>query len=215
MMSESVLIGPLALPGLLTLPPAAHGIVVFAHGSGSSRNSPRNRAVAQTLQPRRIATLLFDLLTEAEAADRENVFDIELLAQRLVQALDWWRSSDAVRALPLGLFGASTGAAAALVASAERPSEVAALVSRGGRPDLAGASLGDVRTPTLLIVGAADTEVVQLNRFAYARLKCEKRLELVPRATHLFAEAGALEAVAVLACDWFAAHFGSPGLADA
>ena len=215
MTSESVLIGPLALPGAMTLPPAAHGIVVFALGSGSSRNSPRNRAVAQVLHQRRIATLLFDLLTEAEAADRENVFDIDLLAQRLAQALDWWRSSDAVHALPLGLFGASTGAAAALVASAQRPSEVAALVSRGGRPDLAGAALGDVRTPTLLIVGAADTEVLQLNRFAYARLKCEKRLEIVPRATHLFAEAGALEAVATLARDWFVAHFGAGGAREA
>ena len=215
MHSESVLIGRLGLPGELTLLPSPTGLIVFVHGSGSSRTSPRNRAVAQTLHGRRFATLLFDLLTDAEAASRENVFDIEFLAQRLGQALDWANDMLALRALPIGLFGASTGAAAALVVSAERPNEVAALVSRGGRPDLAGASLGDVRAPTLLIVGGSDAEVLQLNRAAYARLKCEKRLEIVPRATHLFAEAGALERVAELARDWFADHFGGAAVADA
>jgi putative phosphoribosyl transferase len=207
-MQQTVSIGPLGLPGELSVPGAAVGLVAFAHGSGSSHRSARNRSVAHALQQRRIATLLFDLLTPLEAGQRSNTFDIELLAQRLLQALDWRREIAALRGLPLGLFGASTGAAAALVASAEQPREVAALVSRGGRPDLAGPVLGDVRAPTLLIVGGADTEVLQLNVAAYARLRCEKRLEIVPRATHLFAEAGALEAVTQLARDWFAAHFG-------
>ena len=205
---QSVAIGPLALPGDLTVPATAAGLVIFAHGSGSSHHSARNRAVAQALQHRRIATLLFDLLTPEEADQRGNVFDIDLLAQRLLQALDWLRGVAAAQGLPMGLFGASTGAAAALVASAQRPHEVAALVSRGGRPDLAGPVLGDVRTPTLLIVGGADADVLQLNMAAYAKLKCEKRLEIVPRATHLFAEAGAMESVTQLARDWFALHFG-------
>jgi putative phosphoribosyl transferase len=213
MTTEHVLIGPAALPGVLTLPPGAAGIVVFAHGSGSGRNSPRNRVVAQALQRRRFGTLLFDLLTPAEAEQRDSVFDVALMARRLLQALDWSEAHAAVRGLPLGLFGASTGAAAALVASAQRPGAVAALVARGGRPDLADTVLGDVRTPTMLIVGAADAEVLQFNVAAYARLRCEKRLEIVPRATHLFAEAGALESVAVLAQEWFAAHFGA-GRAD-
>ncbi len=204
---QSVSLGPLALPGDLILPDAAAGLVIFAHGSGSSRRSGRNRLVAQDLQRRRIGTLLFDLLTPAEAQQLEKVFDIELLAQRLLQALDWVRTLPAALSLPLGLYGASTGAAAALVASAQRPREVSALVSRGGRPDLAGPVLGDVRSPTLLIVGGADTLVLQLNMAAYANLKCEKHLEIIPRATHLFAEAGAMETAAQLARDWFARHF--------
>ncbi len=204
---QSVSLGPLALPGDLILPDAAAGLVIFAHGSGSSRRSGRNRLVAQDLQRRRIGTLLFDLLTPGEAQQLEKVFDIELLAQRLLQALDWVRTLPAALSLPLGLYGASTGAAAALVASAQRPREVSALVSRGGRPDLAGPVLGDVRSPTLLIVGGADTLVLQLNMAAYAKLKCEKHLEIIPRATHLFAEAGAMETAAQLARDWFARHF--------
>jgi putative phosphoribosyl transferase len=205
--AEPVSIGPLGLPGSLVLPPAARGLVLFVHGSGSSRTSPRNRAVAQALQRGSLATLLFDLLSESEAASRENVFDIDMLAQRVVQAIDWLRSRADTAASRLGLFGASTGAAAALVAGSQRAGDVAAIVSRGGRPDLAGAALADVRAPTLLIVGGLDAEVLQLNRQALQRLKCEKRLELVPRATHLFAEAGALETVAALALDWFSARF--------
>lgn len=205
---QSVKIGPLALPGELTLPAHAVGLVVFAHGNGSSHHSARNRSVAQALQQRRIGSLLFDLLTPTEAQQRENVFDIELLAQRLLDALAWAGQPEAAHGVPLGLFGASTGAAAALVAAAQRPRDVAALVSRGGRPDLAGPVLGDVRTPTLLIVGGADTEVLQLNMAALARLRCEKRLEIVARATHLFAEAGAMERVTQLARDWFVQHFG-------
>jgi pimeloyl-ACP methyl ester carboxylesterase len=177
------------------------GVVVFAHGSGSSRLSIRNRQVAETLQRRGFGTLLFDLLTAEEAADRANVFDIELLARRVCDALDTLQADK--RTVPLGLFGASTGAAAALVAAARRQQEVQAVVSRGGRPDLAGDALNAVRAPTLLIVGAADTEVLHLNRQALARLTSERRLEIVPRATHLFEEAGALEAVARLAGDWF------------
>jgi putative phosphoribosyl transferase len=215
MNADSVSIGPLSLPGALTLTPGAIGLVVFAHGSGSSRNSPRNRSVAQVLQRGRCATLLFDLLTDAEAASRENVFDIEMLAQRVEQALDWARASAALARLPIGLFGASTGAAAALVVCAQRPGGVAALVSRGGRPDLAGSALGDVRTPTMLIVGGFDADVLQLNRLAFTRLKCEKRFEVIPRATHLFAEAGALETVAELAREWFTRHFGGGSAADA
>ena len=208
-MQQTVTIGPLALPGELSVPSAAAGLVVFAHGSASGFRSPRNRSVAQTLHRRGIATLLFDLLTPLEAEQRSHSFDIDLLAQRLLQALDWRRGVAAMQGLPLGLFGASTGAAAALVASAQRPRDVAALVSRGGRPDLAGPVLGDVRAPTLFIVGGADVEVLQLNMAAYAKLRCEKHLEIVPRATHLFAEAGALESVARLARDWFATHFGA------
>lgn len=207
-MNESVTIGPLALPGELTLPAAAAGLVLFTHGKGSNRRSPRNRAVAQALQRRGIATLQFDLLTPDEALQYVGGFDIELMAQRLLQALDWSRGVAAVQGLPCGIFGSSTGAAAALVATAQRPRDVAALVSRGGRPELAGAVLGDLRTPTLLIVGGADTEVLRHNLAAYARLKCEKRMEVVPRATHLFAEAGAMETVARLAREWFARHFG-------
>jgi putative phosphoribosyl transferase len=199
-----IIIGAQGLEGNLCSVEPARGLVVFAHGSGSSRNSRRNLQVAQTLQRRGLSTLLFDLLTPDEADDRAKVFDIELLAQRMLEALDSLPAK--ARSLPLGLFGASTGAAAALVAAARRPDSVQAVISRGGRPDLAGDSLGLVRAATLLIVGGADTEVLELNRAAYRVLRCEKRLDIVPRATHLFQEAGALETVAELASDWFLAH---------
>lgn len=196
-------IGPRKLEGELCLVDPPAGIVVFAHGSGSSRHSRRNRQVAEFLQRKGLGTLLFDLLTEDEAANRANVFDIPLLAQRMKEAVDCLSSGSDQ---PLGLFGASTGAGAALVAAALRPEVVKAVVSRGGRPDLAGDALDDVLAPTLLIVGGADTEVLALNRAALARMHCEKRLEVVPRATHLFEEAGALDAVAALAGDWFVQH---------
>lgn len=210
MPQHSVLVGAGALPGELIVPAGAGGLIVFAHGSGSSRASPRNRRVAESLQLRHLATLLFDLLREDEAQDRERVFDITLLADRLLQAIAWARSRAELAALPIGLFGASTGAAAALVAAAERPQQVGAVVLRGGRPDLAGAALGQVRAPTLLIVGAHDTEVLALNRDAMRQMLCEKRLEIVPRATHLFEEAGAMERVSALAGDWFVSRL-TPG----
>ena len=198
-----VSIGPNRLEGELCLVDPPHGIVIFAHGSGSSRRSRRNMQVAQTLQRRGLSTLLFDLLTSDEAENRVNVFDIPLLAQRVMDAIDAL-SSDSRQAI--GLFGASTGAGAALVAASRRPEAVQAVVSRGGRPDLAGDALGEVLAPTLLIVGEADTEVVAMNRAALDRLRCEKRLEIVPRATHLFEEAGALQIVAGLAGTWFQEH---------
>jgi putative phosphoribosyl transferase len=204
--SEPVRVGPLALPGDLQLPPRATSLVLFAHGSGSSRSSERNRWVAGVLQQHRLATLLFDLLSEAEAAERRNVFDIELLTQRVVQAIDWADRQAALSGLCLGLFGASTGAAAALRAAALRPGRVHAVVSRGGRPDLAAACLPRVGAPTLLIVGGADPEVLELNRQALRLLQCNKRLEVVPGATHLFEEPGALGSVAELAAGWFDTH---------
>jgi putative phosphoribosyl transferase len=200
-------IGARLLEGELATPPDAKGLVLFAHGSGSSRLSPRNTHVAEALQSRGFATLLFDLLTEAEAPDRRRVFDIPLLAARLGEALDWARAG--APSLPLGLFGASTGAAAALVAAASAP-DVAAVVSRGGRPDLAGDALERVGAPVLLIVGGADHAVLDLNRAALARLPGPKRLEIVPGATHLFEEPGALEAVIAHAGDWFEAHLRRP-----
>jgi len=204
----AVRVGAQGLPGEFVWPARAIGLVVFAHGSGSSRGSPRNRFVATVLHEHRLATLLFDLLAEDEAQDRRNVFDIALLARRLVQALDWLRNRDTAPTLgqhPVGLFGASTGAAAALQAAALRPGRVSALVSRGGRADLA-PQLARVQAPTMLIVGGADTEVLQLNRAALHELQCEKRLEIVPGASHLFEEPGALDAVAHLAADWFVRH---------
>ncbi len=203
-----VLIPPRQLPGDLTVPAAARGLVVFAHGSGSSRQSPRNRAVAQALAEAGMATLLFDLLTEAEAEDRANVFDIELLAGRLVQTIDWARGEPRLAALPIGLFGASTGAAAALKAAALRPDAVAAVVSRGGRPDLAGEALAAVCAPTLLIVGGRDEPVLTWNRAAQRRLAGPSRLEVVPGATHLFEEPGAMAEVTRLAGLWFAERLG-------
>ena len=203
-------IGDVALAGDLVLPPHATGLVVFAHGSGSSRHSPRNRSVAERLHEARLGTLLMDLLThDEEQRDRltgELRFDVGLLAGRLVAAVDHLRAGRAA-ALPLGLFGASTGAAAALLAAAERPDEVAAVVSRGGRPDLAGAALSSVAAPTLLIVGGEDHLVLELNRQALELLGAPtKHLAVVPRATHLFEEPGALEEVATLAIDWFSRH---------
>lgn len=194
------------LGGVLTLPRGATGIVLFAHGAGSSRFSPRNRAVAEMIQRAGIGTLLFDLLMESEAEDRSNIFDIGLLASRLIQATSWLLENPRTGGLRIGYFGASTGAAAALVAAARIPETVAAIVSRGGRPDLAGRDLGRVRAPTLLIVGGADTEVLDLNRAALEGLQCEKELVIVPGATHLFEETGALEEVASFAADWFSRH---------
>ena len=195
----------IGLPGRLTLPESALGLVLFAHGSGSSRLSPRNTFVASVLHEAWIGTLLFDLLTEQEATDRANVFDIRLLADRLLAAVRFANEHDQTRHLSLGLFGASTGAAAALVAAAEEPA-VRAVVSRGGRPDLAGVALKRVHAPTLLIVGGDDTEVLLLNRQALAALPCEKRLAVVPGATHLFEEPGTLEEAARLAAEWCARH---------
>jgi putative phosphoribosyl transferase len=209
MIELQVLVGPHALGGELIVPAGARGLVLFAHGSGSSRHSPRNRFVAESLHGRRLGTLLFDLLTESEGHDNAHVFDIALLGQRLLQAMAWVRQRPDVNKLRLGLFGASTGAAAALVAAAERPLDVSAVVSRGGRPDLAGRALAQVRAPTLLLVGTLDTEVLALNREALQQLSCEKRLEVIPRATHLFEEAGTLERVAHSAGDWLARHLGA------
>ncbi|GEL18811.1 phosphoribosyltransferase family protein [Pseudonocardia asaccharolytica] len=191
------------LTGQLVIPEQASGIVVFAHGSGSSRHSPRNRYVARTLQGAGLATLLVDLLTEQEETSRATVFDVELLAVRLAEVSGWARRRPACRGLPICYFGASTGAAAALWAAAAPDAEVVAVVSRGGRPDLAAPRLGDVHVPTLLIVGGRDEVVLDLNRQAQARMRCENRLAVVPGATHLFEEAGALEQVAALARDWF------------
>jgi putative phosphoribosyl transferase len=196
-----------SLPGELTVPSDAAGIAVFAHGSGSSRLSPRNVAVAHALNERGIATLLFDLLTPAEADDRGNVFDIDLLSDRLEMATRWATTAPGSAGLPIGLFGASTGGAAALVVAARLSKGIAAVVSRGGRPDLAGAALEEVTAPTLLIVGSEDPVVVEVNREAYGSLRCEKRLEVIPGAGHLFEEPGALERVAELAADWFLRHF--------
>ena len=193
------------LPGELVVPQAASALVVFAHGSGSSRRSPRNVAVAEGLHPGGLATLLFDLLTDDEARDRGLVFDIGLLARRLVGAVEAVRFEPRVEGMPVGLFGASTGAAAALAASVRIPG-IGAIVSRGGRPDLAGDALERVTAPTLLIVGGADRQVLELNRQAQARMGSEARLEVVPGATHLFEEPGALERVAELASAWFIGH---------
>jgi putative phosphoribosyl transferase len=201
-----VYVGSRELQGILAVPSAARGIVVFAHGSGSGRHSPRNQYVARALQRGGLATLLIDLLEEDEEDDREKVFDIELLAERLQAAADWLSGETKTQNLPLGYFGASTGAAAALIAAARHPSAVRAVVSRGGRPDLAMECLRDVAAPTLLIVGGEDHVVVQLNRQAYGLLQCEKELKILPGATHLFPEPGALEQVAQLAEDWFRCH---------
>ena len=192
----------------MSVPPQPAGFVVFAHGSGSSRHSPRNRFVAETLQQAGFGTLLVDLLAVQEEADRANVFDIGLLADRLVTAVRWLGEQREASGHPVGFFGASTGAGAALVAAADPMVEVAAVVSRGGRPDLAGPKLADVRAPTLLMVGGNDTQVIELNRLALAQLTCPAQLEIVPGATHLFEEPGTLERVADLARDWFLRHLG-------
>ena len=201
--SVAVAAGGVRLAGDLTVPQGADAVVMFAHGSGSSRHSPRNRAVAAALNRAGLGTLLFDLLTPAEEADRANVFDIATLAGRLADATRWLRTRESAT---VGYFGASTGAAAALRAAASPDIEVGAVVSRGGRPDLAGPGLADVRAPTLLIVGGNDTLVLDLNRQARAQLRCESRLEVVEGATHLFEEPGALDEVADLARDWFTRH---------
>ncbi|MCZ7587306.1 MAG: hypothetical protein M5U27_00275 [Gaiella sp.] len=198
-------VGP-GLVGDLARPPGAVGVAVFAHGSGSSRLSPRNRFVASELVDRGIATFLFDLLSPREEADRANVFDVGLLGDRLVAATSWLLRRPEAAGLRPCFFGASTGAAAALVAAARLGPDACAVVSRGGRPDLAGACLGRVRAPTLLIVGGADDVVLELNRQALRALRCERRLAIVPGATHLFPEPGALERVAMLAGDWLESH---------
>jgi putative phosphoribosyl transferase len=203
-----VAVYPVRLPGDLAVPAGAVGVVIFAHGSGSSRTSPRNAAVADRLNRAGLATLLFDLLTPAEAEDRAKVFDVGLLAGRLLAATRWMGTWPDYGSFPVGFFGASTGAAAALVASARLPADVSAVVSRGGRPDLAGAALDSVTCPTLLLVGGEDAEALELNREADRRLHCERRLDVVPGAGHLFEEPGALERVADLAAEWFSKHLG-------
>jgi putative phosphoribosyl transferase len=205
-------VGGVALEGNLTIPAGARGLVIFAHGSGSSRFSPRNRYVASVLQAAGLATLLMDLLTaDEERVDdvtRELRFDIDFLAERVARAIDWAARAPATRGLAIGCFGSSTGAAAALVAAAARPDHVAAVVSRGGRPDLAGDALARVEAPTLLLVGGEDRVVIGLNREALHALDCEKKLTIVPGATHLFEEPGTLARVAALAAEWFASHLG-------
>jgi dienelactone hydrolase len=206
----SVPIDGQSLPGELGMPTSPHGIVLFAHGSGSSRHSPRNQYVARALERRQLATLLIDLLTPQEEAidDRtaEYRFDIPMLAGRLVTIVDWLRRRADTALLPIGLFGASTGGGAALIAAAERPDEIAAVVSRGGRPDLADAALPKVAAPTLLIVGGFDAPVIEMNRDAMKQMRGEVKLEIVPGATHLFEESGTLERVAELAGSWFVRH---------
>jgi putative phosphoribosyl transferase len=199
--------GHVALEGALELPAGCTGVVLFAHGSGSSRHSPRNNFVAQRLRAARLGTLLIDLLTPEEDADYERRFDIALLTNRLSDAARFLQQNERTAKLPIGLFGASTGAAAALQVAAEMPQAIAAVVSRGGRPDLAGElALGGVRAPTLLIVGGHDHGVIELNQRAYAALACVKELSIVPGATHLFEERGTLEEVARLAAAWFSRH---------
>ncbi len=208
---SEVTIPPLGLAGTLNVPEVSIGLVVFAHGSGSSRHSPRNTAVARALNDHGFATLLFDLLTAQEESDRANVFDISLLAERLVEAVRWLgRQRPLIAELPIGLFGASTGAAAALVAAARLPERIRAVVSRGGRPDLAGEALPMVRAPTLLIVGGADFQVIELNDEAFDRLRVPKAMEIVEGATHLFPEPGAMDAVIKHAARWFEHHLRKP-----
>jgi dienelactone hydrolase len=214
--SVQVQAGAVVLDADVAVPETARGVVLFAHGSGSGRHSPRNRGVAAELQRAgRLATVLADLLTRDEerrdAQTGEFRFAISLLAERVIALIDWAGGHSPIAALPLGLFGASTGAGAALVAAGARPSSVAAVVSRGGRPDLAGAALASVRQPTLLIVGSRDTVVLDLNRQALDEIAGEVRLAVVPDATHLFEEPGALGQVAQLATDWFLGHLGTAG----
>jgi putative phosphoribosyl transferase len=212
--SVKIRIGDVELAGDLTIPRNARGVVVFAHGSGSGRFSPRNRAVASVLVQAGLASLLMDLLTaEEEAVDLRTAhlrFDVRLLGERVIGTIDWLAADAATGDLPVGCFGASTGAAAALIAAAERPQRVRAVVSRGGRPDLAHDVLPQVTAPTLLIVGGNDPEVIRLNGLAQAALGSESRLEIVPGASHLFEEPGALERVAELARDWFLQHLAAP-----
>jgi pimeloyl-ACP methyl ester carboxylesterase len=193
---------------MLTVPERARGLVIFAHGSGSSRMSPRNMYAARRLEEAALATLLFDLLSDAEAGDRRNVFDIDLLASRVGEAIAWAKDDPRTGALPIGLFGASTGAAAAIRAAATHPGDVAAVVSRGGRPDLAGDALARVRAPTLLVVGGEDRDVLELNQAARRRMQCETDLVVVPRAGHLFEEPGTLDLALEAARNWFIGHIG-------
>jgi putative phosphoribosyl transferase len=192
--------------GILALPKAAKAVIAFAHGSGSGRYSPRNNFVARVLQQAQLGTLLMDLLSEPEALDRSNVFNIELLSQRLRLAKTWLENKFKDPALKIGYFGASTGAGAALVAAAEDPHNIFAVVSRGGRPDLAGDYLSRVQAPTLLLIGGRDDVVIDLNRDAFQKLNCVKEIHIIPGATHLFEEAGTLEQVAEQARDWFTLH---------
>ena len=198
-----VIAGAVVLAGHLNVPNSTRGIVIFAHGSGSSRNSPRNLAVAQVLNEDGLATLLFDLLTKDEESDRANVFDIELLAKRLLDATKWLRQQEDFSEIPIGYFGASTGAAAALWAAADPNANIMAVVSRGGRADMAAPKLSRVRAPTLLIVGGYDDVVIDLNQQAQTQLQCKNQLVIIPSATHLFEEPGTLEQVAKLASNWF------------
>ena len=207
--------GRIALSGNLSLPEGATALVLFAHGSGSSRHSPRNQFVARTLNDAGLATLLFDLLTQKEEAidtqTRELRFDIHLLAERLLHATKWAKRQEQTRDLGIGYFGSSTGGAAALVAAADNPLDAGAVVSRGGRPDLAGDALPKVQAPALLIVGGNDDIVIELNEQARDRMRCEVKLEIIPGATHLFEEPGTLEKAAKLASDWFVEHIGTGG----
>jgi len=205
-----IAVGSLTLEGNLAIPEGSRGIVLFAHGSGSSRFSPRNRFVASELQRAGLATLLIDLLTsqeeEVDLRTRRLRFDIPMLAERLVALVDWLGESDETEDLGVGLFGSSTGAGAALIAASKRPDAVSAVVSRGGRPDLAAEHLPEVRAPTLLIVGGQDAPVIEMNREAQASLRCASEMKIVPGASHLFEEPGKLEEVARLARDWFVEH---------
>ncbi|MGQ9468651.1 MAG: dienelactone hydrolase family protein [Nitrososphaerales archaeon] len=203
----SIKAGPVQLEGMLEIPKDAKGVVIFAHGSGSSRHSKRNKYVASVLRASGIGTLLFDLLTVKEAEDRANVFDIDLLAQRLLYATEWIRNNTKTKNLPIGYFGASTGAAAALKAAIITPVNIRAIVSRGGRPDMIGPALQKVKPSTLLIVGGNDFGVLELNMDAYNNLRCEKEMKIIPGTTHLFEEPGALEEVARIASEWFLKHF--------
>ena len=203
MKNVSILIDSISLEGELSLPKYARGIVIFAHGSGSSRTSPRNIFVANVLQKEGIGTLLIDLLTEKEDEVYETRFDIDLLVSRLVAITDWLDKNPDTKNLSVGLFGASTGAASALKVAFKLGKKIKAVVSRGGRPDLANEVLGNVQSPTLLIVGGNDYGVIELNEGAFRKLRCEKKLEIIEGATHLFEEKGALEKVAELAADWF------------
>jgi len=208
--SEQIPSGQITLDGELTVPEGATGVVLFAHGSGSSRHSPRNQFVARTIREVGVGTLLFDLLTKQEEAvdirTRHLRFDIGLLAERLVDATNWIKTEPDTSHLVVGYFGSSTGAGAALVAAADVGEEIGAVVSRGGRPDLAGAALSQVESPTLLIVGSLDYPVIQMNKDAYQQLQCEKEMKIIPGATHLFEEPGKLEEVAHIAAGWFRRH---------
>lgn len=202
----SVEVGPNRLLGLLAIPGRPKGLIIFAHGSGSGRLSPRNNHVAAELQHAGYATLLLDLLTVSEESNRSNVFDMQLLASRLIEAIDWALSQTEVASLPIGYFGASTGAGAALLAAAFRDGRIRAIVSRGGRPDLAGTALRHVSAPTLLLVGSLDTQVLELNRAAYSQLTCDKDLRVIPGASHLFEERGTMDQVVAEAIRWFDRH---------